>query len=64
MDTRWQYDLWWVGRGATRMINKKLEATKSKFLTLKAAGFTNREIIEAYKAGQLALLLALAEDAD
>ena len=36
--------------------------TTSKFLALKAAGFTNRDIIDAYKAGQLAELYALVEE--
>jgi len=35
---------------------------ESKFLALKAAGFTNPEIIAAYKAGKLAELLALVDD--
>ena len=36
--------------------------TISKFLALRAAGFTNRDIIDAYKAGQLAELYALVEE--
>lgn len=34
----------------------------SKFLALKAAGFTSGDIIKAYKEGKLAELLALVEE--
>ena len=34
---------------------------KSKVLALKAAGFTNRDIIDAYKAGELEGLYALLD---
>ena len=34
----------------------------SKILSLKAAGFTSRDIIDAYKAGQLEELYALVAE--
>jgi len=44
------------------MTTESLPTTTSKFLALKAAGFTNRDIIDAYKAGQLEELFALVEE--
>lgn len=43
-------------------MGKDTAFTDSRFLALKAAGFTNRDIIDAYKAGRLVELLALVEE--
>ena len=52
------------GDAAFREGNRPLaERSMSRILALKAAGFTNRDIIDAYKAGQLEELYALVEDA-
>ena len=43
-------------------LSEVRKASLSKILSLKAAGFTSRDIIDAYKAGQLEELFALVEE--